>query len=434
MNTAVVSLIIFGLCVALFIWNKLPHSLVALLGLCAMILSGACSFAEGFKHFSGSIVLLICSMMVVGQATFDTGLAKVVGDKAIALARGNERLLIIITTLLTGIVSSMLSNVATLAIVTSMLISVSASDKNIHFKNLMMPAALASVMGGAITLVGSTPQLTGQAILETFVGEGNGFTFTTFMLPGSLCLLALALYAGFIGYPLGKRIWGNAPDYNTPPVDNTAADDGPKCKNKLSTMAVIFAATVVLFVATDPIKKVIPNFNIGLVSLMAALACVLTGCISHKDAFKSVDWSLAVWFCACMGVAEGLTISGGSKMMADWLIGMLGDNISPMTLYAAFCVFVAVVKQFLNNSTTVTIALPVALPLAIELGYNPFPLAVGIVMLASVSSATPLSNTTMAMGMVANYSFKDYVKYCLPISLVTVLIVIFMVPMLWPLA
>lgn len=445
MNTAIISLMIFGICVVLFVWNRIPSAVVALMGLCAMILFGVCDFSQGFKNFAGSTIVLICAMMVVGQATFDTGLAKLVGNKVISLARGNERLVIILGTLITAIVSAFLSNIATLAIMISIMQSVCTSHNNIKYKNVIMPISMAAVLGGAATLVGSTTQLTGQGVLESYLGEGNGFSFSTFMIPGAVIILVLVLYVGFIGYPLGKKIWGNSEEYDEAPVIKTVSEKTEKAgrvieadkeqprKSKMIIMAIIFVLTVILFATTDLIKKFIPNFNIAMVALLAALASVLTGCITHKNAIKSINWNLGVWFCASLGIAEGLNVSGGGKLMADMFIGLLGEHMSPFILFFMFVLFVTVLTQFLSNSTVLAMALPIALPLTIELGYNPFAFAVGMTMAAAMAVATPLANTTIGMSMIAKYKFSDYFKYGAPITAISIAIILILVPIIWPL-
>ena len=322
MTPDILSLIIFGICVVLFISNKLPTALTALMGLIAMVLFNVVTYSQGFKHFADSIIVLICAMMVVGRATFDTGLAQLVGNKVISLAKGKERLIVIFGTLITGLISAFLSNIATLSIMISIMTSVCSSNKKVRFMNVIMPVAMAAVIGGAATLVGSTTQLTGQGILESYVGQGNGFDFFTFMIPGFTILGVLVLYVGFIGYPLGKKIWGNRPEYEKSPVENEEEnmDIVEPNKSKMVIMAVIFVLTIILFVITDVVKTVIPNFSITMVSLLAACACVLTGCITHKNAIKSVNWNLTIWFCSSLGIAEGLNVSGGGALLARWFI------------------------------------------------------------------------------------------------------------------
>ncbi len=433
MSPAVLSLIIFAIVVVLFIWNKLSTATVALLGVVAMMLTNIVSFNDAFKNFGSSTILLICAMMVVGQATFNTGLAQLIGNKVIQLARGNERLVVILSTAITAVISAFLSNIATLAIMISILTGVCSSNNKVHFKNVIMPVSMAAVIGGAATLVGSTTQLTANGLLEEYLGTGNGFGFFSFALPGFLMIAVLVLYAGFIGYPLGKRIWGNQEDYTFVPILKETSEEKVYSKGKMIAMAIIFVTTLVLFVFADKVKEYIPAFNIGVVALMSALACVLTGCISHKEALKSINWNLAIWFCSCLGIAAGLNSSGGGELLATWFIGLFGNNVSPLVLYGAFLVLVVVLTQFLSNSTVLTIILPIVFSITERMGYNTYSISIGLTIAAAMAVATPLANTTIGMSMVANYKFSDYLKYGGPITLIAILILLFLVPTIYPL-
>lgn len=432
MRSDILSLIIFGIVVGLFIWNKLPTATVALLGLVTMLLTNVVSFNDAFKNFGSSTIVLICAMMVVGQATFDTGLAQLVGNKVISLAKGNERLVIILSTAITAIISAFLSNIATLAIMISILTGISSTNDKVKFKNVILPVSMASVIGGAATLVGSTTQLTANGLLEEFLGSGKGFSFFTFSIPGFIIIAVLIVYAGFIGYPLGKKLWGKRIDYDFCPVQKEEVAKVYK-KSKMIIMAMIFLATLVLFVLVDYIKKIIPAFNVGTVALISAILCVLTGCISHKNALKSINWNLAIWFCACLGIAAGLNSSGGGELLATWFIGLFGQNIPAFWLYVAFIILVIVLTQFLSNSTVLTIVLPVVFSITTNMGYNTYSFAIGLTIAGAMAVATPLANTTIGMSMVADYKFSDYLKYAGPMTLLATIILIVLVPLLFPL-
>ena len=434
MDPAIMSLIIFGICVVLFIWNKIPVALTALLGLSAMVLTGTVTFADGFKNFGGYIIVLICSMMVVGEATFETGLAKVIGNKVIGLARGNERIVIMLATALTAVSSAFLSNIATFAVMIAILTGICAGNKNVRFMNVILPVGMAAVIGGAATLVGSTPQLTAQGIMQETFGEDVSFKFTTFLIPTAIVIVILVLYSGFIGYPLGKKIWGKREEYNEIPVAEGDDVNAPAPNQKrMPVMIVIFVLTILGFIFSDKIKEWIPQCNLGMISLIAAILCVLTGCISHKKAIKSINWNLGVWFCACLGIASALDKSGGGELLANWFIGLFGENVSPLVLYGALVFLVVLLTQFLSNSTVLAIVLPVVFSVTTRLGMNSYAFAVGLTISGAMAVATPLANSTIGMAMIAKYKFSDFVKYAGPITLVAVLVLTLVVPMMYPL-
>ena len=431
MSTAVISLIIFGICVFLFVWNRIPIAVTALIGLIAMVLTGAVSFSDGFKNFGSSTIILICAMMVVGKATFQTGLAQVVGEKVISCAHGNERLVVFFATAMTALASAFLSNIATLAIMISILTGVCSGKTNVKFMNVILPVSMAAVIGGAATLIGSTTQLTAQGILEEYTG--SGFAFSTFAVPGGIICVILVLYCGFIGYPLGKRIWGNRTEYNETPVSSAGEAAPEPNRKKMKVMAVIFVVTILMFIFCDQITLVIPNMNIAIVSLIGCVLCLITGCIDRKTAVNSVNWSLAVWFCASLGMAAGLEKSGGGAMLANWFISLFGENATPFALYVAFLILIVALTQFLSNSTVLAIILPVVFSITGSLGLNTFSFAVGLTIGGAIAVATPLANTTIGMSMVARYKFSDYLKYAGPFTLLAVLVLILVVPVLWPL-
>ena len=111
MNTAVISLIIFGVCLVLFIAKPFPQWVIAVTGLLVMLLFNVLPFSKAFSSYSGTTVVLVVGMMIVGKAAFDTGLAPAVGRAVLQLAHNDERRIVIYGTLITGVMSAFLSNI-----------------------------------------------------------------------------------------------------------------------------------------------------------------------------------------------------------------------------------------------------------------------------------------------------------------------------------
>ena len=430
--TDVLSIVIFGLCLLLFIINKIPLALTAIMGLAAMVVLNVCSYDEAFAFFGSEAVILICCMMVVGKASFQTGLAQSIGFKVLSLARGNERMLAVVGTAITGVMSAFLSNIATLSIMIYMVNGNCEANPKIKARNLIMPIAMGAVLGGMATLIGSTPQLTAQGLLESYLGDGNGFDFFTFSIPGALIILATVLYVAFIGYPLGKRLWGNRESTEDLSEAGKTYAEGEMHPEKKGVMAVIFILMLLMFFGMSVIQRFIPQFDLAIVAIISASACILSGCIRFGDALKSIGWNLVIWLASSLGMAGAVNSSGGGELIAGLFTGILNQNTPPMLIFTAFVSVTVLLTHFLSNSTAVTIVLPIALSILPDMGYSVYPFAVGITMGSAIAIATPVANTTIAMSMVAGYKFSDYWKYGGPLVIISTLIVILVVPILYP--
>ena len=237
---------------------------------------------------------------------------------------------------------------------------------------------------------------------------------------------------------MGKKIWGKRSEYTLEPSENATGggnDDGAESKNKtkMYIMAVIFVITILMFLFCDLIANFIPNFNLAIAGLISAVSCVLTGCISHKEAIKSINWTLAIWFCSSLGIASGIIESGGGELLANCFIGLFGKNISPFVMYTALLILVVVLTQFLSNSTVLAIVLPVVFSITGSMHLNTYSFAVGLTIAGAMAVATPLANTTIGMSMVANYKFSDYIKYAGPVTLLAMIVLLVVIPVLYPL-
>lgn len=433
MGADIISLIIFGTCIILYMWNKIPNFIIALGGLTAMVLFNVIDFNSGFKNYGSSNVILICGMMIVGNAIVTTGLADSISRKILKLTHNNERALIIVFSFITCIMSAFLSNVSTFTIMFPILLAICKKNKNIHFMNAVLPVAIASILGGSLTLIGSTTQISASGIYEEIFGIENGFKFYTFIIPSSIICMSFIIYVAFIGYPLGKKIWGNREEYIDTDINNEKVTISNKNIKKEYLMLFILVSTILGFVFSDQICLIIPNFNISIIAIIAALVCMLTGCIDSKEAVKGINWKEIIWLGATLGMATGLNKSGGGELITKKMIEVLGENMSPIVFFGALVVLTMFLTQFQSNNVTVSIMLPVVCYLVVGMGFNPYPFAVGITIAGEIGITTPLAHTVMGMGLCANYKFTDYIKYSLPIAILALIILILVIPQMWAL-
>ena len=101
-----ITLIILIITVAMFIWGRVRADIVALTALAALLVLGILTPAEALAGFSSPIVIMMIGLFVVGGAIMQTGLAKLTGNKLMALSRGNETVTFLLVMLVTSFIGA----------------------------------------------------------------------------------------------------------------------------------------------------------------------------------------------------------------------------------------------------------------------------------------------------------------------------------------
>lgn len=158
------TLIILVITVALFIWGRVRADIVALTALAALLVLGILTPAEALAGFSSPIVIMMIGLFVVGGAIMQTGLAKLAGNKLMALSRGNETITFLLVMLVTSFIGAFVSNTGTVALMMPIIMSIAAGS-GMQSSRFLMPLAFAGSLGGMLTLIGTPPNLVIDEVL-----------------------------------------------------------------------------------------------------------------------------------------------------------------------------------------------------------------------------------------------------------------------------
>lgn len=422
MTPAILGLIIFGIFVIIFVWDKLPMATSAILCCAIMVLLGLADFKTAFGEFASTTVIMLVAVMVIGSAIAETGLAAKVGGIIMKYSGGNERVLLIISFVLAMFLSTFVTNITVLAIFIPIIFALAKTNSKINPLNLVIPLTLAVNMGGITTLVGSSQQMTAQGLLEEYGFEG----FKVFdFLPFGLILGAVTLlYCIFIGYPLGKKIWGNRTNVE---AEIQASEKTDYKASKMIIMSVIFVLMVIFYI-TQKVPFTDIEVSPVTTAVTAAVLCIVTGCISQKKAILDINWNIVGRLGACLGIAKVLNKCGSIDLVAEWFMDLAGANISPLLLFIIMVVFAQLVSYFISNSTAISVTLLVIIAIAETLPINVPAFAMGITLSSSMGAACPLSGSTWGISMSAGYKFRDYFKYGIAIDIITLIIILITVP------
>ncbi len=195
-------LIVLGvlvLAVVLFVTEKLPVDLVALLAMGLLLISGIITPGEGLAGFSNAATITVASMFIISAGLFKTGAVSFLGDLAMRVFKNGFWVGMIFMMIITAVLSAFINNTPVIAIFLPILLGV-ARETGFSASKILMPISFASMFGGVCTLIGTSTN-----ILVSSIAEKNGlrpFTMFEFTPLGLIFFVAGAAYMLAVGIKL----------------------------------------------------------------------------------------------------------------------------------------------------------------------------------------------------------------------------------------
>ena len=415
MSPAIITLCVLGVVAVLFITELIPLAITSMGGSIALGLLGVISEKQIFSGLSNSTVVLFAGMFVIGAALFHTGMAQKIGESVVRMAGTGETRLMGGVMLVTIIMSAVLSNTGTAASLIPVVTGICAAAK-LKGSRFLMPMAIAANVGGTLTMVGTPPNIivTGalaNAGLPTF----GFFEFAWMGIPLSLVTIAFTL-------TVGKRL---LPSHELDAEVEVKQEVDPSTVNHSKSKQIISLLILLGVVLTMVFSKQL-GVSLTTAAVIGALVAVLTGCMTEKQAYASIDW-------VTMPIATALDKSGAGKLIADTVVGWLGESPDPLVIAAAMYLLSNIMTQFMNNTATAALLAPLGISMAQSMGADPKAVLVSIAIAASAAFATPVATppNTLVLGP-GQYSFNDYLKVGIPLCIVGFITSMIVIPIVWP--
>lgn len=418
MSPSTITLLFLLFAVIMFVLEKIPLGVTSMIVCIGLVVTGVLDVQTAFAGFIDSNVILFVAMFIVGGALFETGMANKIGGIVTRFAK-TERMLIIAIMVIVGVMSGVLSNTGTAAVLIPVVIGIAAKS-GYKRSRLLMPLVFAAAMGGNLSLIGAPGNMIAQSALQK---EGLGFGFFEYAIVGVPILVAGILFYATIGYKL-------LPDHKVKDdgVFDTEMDFSsvPKWKQWLSLIILIGTLLAMIFEEVIGIKLCISG-------AVGALLLILTGVISEKDALKSIDLKTIFLFGGTLSLASALQQTGAGEMIADKVVGMLGDNPSPYLLTLVVFLLCCVMTNFMSNTATTALMVPICLSIANGMGADPRAVLMACVIGGSCAYATPIGMpaNTMVVGA-GGYKFMDYVKAGFPLIIIATVVSMIILPIAFP--
>lgn len=427
MSPAIITLLILLLAAVLFLTEKLPVAVTALLTTMLLYITGIIDAATAFSGFTNNVVILITGMFVIGASLFETGVAKKIGGMITKFAKTEKQLLLAIM-LITALLSAFLSNTSTTAVMMPIVIVIAASA-GFSSSKFLMPLAYASAFGGMITLVGTNGNLAVQGVMEN---QGiEGFGFFEFAYVGIPLTLIGIIYMMTIGR---KLVPDRMDEQGAVMGDITIEDEEEEEDNPNHTpVKQIISVTVLALAVIFMVFEAQIGIPLHVVSIIGALIIVITRTMTEKQAYKSLDLSTIILVAAMMPLATALDDTGAATMIADFVLGIIGENGGPYVITAVLFIVTAFLTSIMSNTAAAALMAPIGLVLAVSLGADPKAILMTVCVAANAAYASPVGTppNTMIYGP-GNYTFINYIKNGVPILVIQLILCVFVVPLIWP--
>ena len=369
MSQTTITLLFLTFTIISFILEKIPLGLTATICALGLTLTGVLDASTTFAQYVNSNVILCVGMFVVGQALFETGMANKIGGIVTKFAR-TERTLIIAIMVIVGVMSGFLSNTGTAAVLIPVVCGI-ADESGYSRSRLLMPLVFAAALGGNLSIIGAPGNLMGVNALQEM---GLSTSFFMYAPVGVTMLILGIIYFVFLGYRFLP--------------DGTAAGGA----------------------AVEAQKD-----------------------FSNVPKWKQVISLVVLLFGGSLSLAKALDTTGAGNLIADKIVGLLGANPNPIVLLLVIFIVTCALTNFMSNTATTALMIPIAVSLANNLGADPRAGVIATVIAGSCAYATPIGMpaNTMVVGL-GGYKFKDYVKSGLPLILFSFAICMILLPILFP--
>ena len=403
-----------------FVTELIPLAVTAMGGAIACGLLGFIPVKQVFSGLSNSTVVLFAGMFVVGASMFYTGLAQKIGGVVVSMVGTGENSLMFGLMTVGTVLSAFLSNTGTAACLLPVALGICASAK-IPASRQLMPLAFACGWGGIITMVGTPPNIIANGALQA-AGINDSFGFFEYAWIGIPVSIAGMLYMMFVGkYLLPKQELSADQEIE----QEVEANEASSTKQMISAVILI---AVVLVMAVG-----VKGVTLEMAAIIGAIICVLTGCLTEKQAYASIDWVTIFLFAGMMPVSKAMDVTGAGKMIADWTVGLMGGSPSPLVVTAILFLLSCTLTQFMSNTASAALLCPIGIAISKNLGADPKAVLMAIAVAASCAFASPVGTppNTLVLGP-GGYKFMDYVKAGTGLVCVCFAVSLVVIPMVWP--
>jgi di/tricarboxylate transporter len=171
---------------------------------------------------------------------------------------------------------------------------------------------------------------------------------------------------------------------------------------------------------------------IAISAIIGVSLMIITRCLTMEEAYRAVEWKAIFLIAGMLPLGVAMQQTGAAQLLANGMVSAVG-NLGPVVMMAGFFLLAALASQVMPNPAVAVLLAPIALSTASDLNISPYPLMMAVAVSASAAFLSPVGHAANVLVMgPGGYRFSDYVKVGMPLTLITMVVVLFVVPFIWP--
>ena len=414
----ILAAVIFLVCYALIISEKINRAIIALSGALLMTILGIVDFHLAYTaHIHWETVFLLLGMMLLVGITNKSGVFQYIAIRTAQSANGDPVKILTRLAILTAIGSAFIDNVTTVLLIAPVTIAI-ANTLRINPTPFLITEIVVCNIGGAATLVGDPSTI--------MVGVAAGFSFNDFLLHLTPIIIVLLIATSmYLRFHFAKHL------HVDEQYKRILMEADPRDYIRDTTLAkksiFVFALTLLGFLIQQ-------FFNIE-PAVVALAGCTLLMLISTKETdiheiFHSVEWVTIFFFAGLFVLVGGLVEAGIIERLASGMIRITGGNLTFTSLSMLWGAGLA--SAFVDNIPLVATMIPLVQDLGEQLALAPvdlytlwWSLALGACLGGNgtlIASSANLVVASVAAREGTPISFVEFLKVSVPVTLITLAI------------
>jgi len=426
-SAQLITLLVLAAVVAALIWDKLRSDVVALTGAAFLLMTGVVRPVEVQSAFASPAIIALASLFVIAYAMELSGLLDAAIRSIVRLCRliGRAGLWLLIG--LAGAASAFLNNTP-IVVLSAPVVRDVARSLGESPKAYLIPLSYAAVLGGCVTLIGTSTNL----LVNDMAAVAGQPRFGIFEI--TPVGLAVAISGGLYLFLFSSKLIRDREDGKTVATTREAAHASedfrvPGLAGGIVGHVEPFAKRVELrpwpALASSGIFVAVvaaATFNVAPIAACAfagAVLLILLRVITADEAYRGLRPEVLMLIAGMIVLGIALDETGLAGAATQALIGSMEDMRPLMALIILYGATL-IATEILSNATVAVLFTPIAVSMGEAFAVSPRPFIVAVMIAASAAFATPFGyQTNVIVYQMGGYSYTDFLKVGLPLNLIT---------------